>query len=94
MHRPYWITCYIMFYPSDLRLIVSGSPSRFIIPPYIRTYPNIPLPITPTHPYPSPPPLLLLHAPLLSLGFPEQATPTITLIFIVLVAALPPDTSP
>ena len=52
-HRPYWIMCYIMYYLSDLCLIVSGSTSSFSISPSIFPYPNIHLPLIPRIPPPT-----------------------------------------
>ena len=70
-HPPYWVTCYIMYYLSDIRLIIYVSHINFSLPTSILPYPNIHLLIPPIHLYPSlPSPPPLLHAPLLSPGYP------------------------
>ena len=85
-----------MSYPSDLRLIISGSPSHVRIPPYILTYRTLPIPIPlPMIPLPPhPPPTPLMHAPLLSIGHPDRSAPTTALIFEVLDSAPPPEKIP
>ena len=89
MHHPYWITCYIMSYPLYICLLVSVSTSNFILPASILLYHILPLPLTPTPLYlPEPP---LLHYALLSLVYPDQAAPTITLIVAVQDSAQPPE---
>ena len=59
MQLPYWIMCHIISYLSDLRLIISGSPSHITLTHSIipkRTIP-LPLPIIPLSPsHPPPPP--------------------------------------
>ena len=97
-HRTYWIKCYIVYYRSYLCLIVCGSPSNFSLPNSIPTstlpYHTIPLPlltITLSPSLPSPP---LLHAPLLSLGYPERSAPTMALMVAVPASAPLVDTSP
>ena len=83
-----------MYYPSYLRLIVSGYLIHFSIPPSILPYNNIPPPlplITPSSYLSS---HLLLHASLLSLVYTEQADPNIALIVTVLSSTALPDTSP
>ena len=97
-HRTYWITCYIVYYRSDLCLLVCGSPSNFSLPTSIPTsilpYHTIPLPLLTIPPSPSLPSPPLLHAPLLSLGYPERSTPTIALMVAVPDSAPLLDTSP
>ena len=75
-------------------MIVSGFPSHFSLPPSILPYPTIPLPIIVIPLYPSPPPPTMLHASLLSLGYPERGDTTIALKVAVPDSDPPSDTSP
>ena len=94
MHCHYWIDWYIMSYPSDLCLIVSGSTIHNSLPPSILPYSTTPLPLPPITPSLYIPPPLMLHAPLLSIGYMECSDPTITLKVAVPASAPLPDTSP
>ena len=38
MPHSYWYMCYIMSYPSGIRMIIYGFPNHLIFPPYILPY--------------------------------------------------------
>ena len=78
--------------PSNISLIFSGYSSHLILPPSVLSYPTISLPLIPVSPYPHP--YLMLHVPLLSLGYPDRDAPTTSVRVTFLASAPPPDTSP
>ena len=80
-------------YPlSDICLIVSSSTSHFSLSISILSYPTLHFSLITTFPFTSRSPLL--HAPLLSPGYPGQADPIIAWIGAVLDSAPLIDTSP
>ena len=92
MHRPYWVTCYIISSPSNLRLIFYGYSIHFILHPSTIPYHNLSLPPIPLSQ--SLPPSMLLRALFLSLGCLERAAPTISVRVALLASAPPPGTIP
>ena len=80
-----------MSYLSYIRLIVYNCPSHFSISPSKITYHHLPIPMIPLS-LSSPPPLLLLNAPMVSLGYTERYDPTIAFVVSVPASDQPLDT--
>ena len=93
-HRLFWVTCYIISHPSDLRPIVLSYLSHIsTLPSSLPTLLSLSISLRffCTRLPPLPP---MLHTLPYYSGYTERYAPTITCICAVPDSILPPDTSP